>query len=150
MNIILKYIVIFFITIAFKWIFAACFHFGLIQVYESKSDENAQQIYLFFKCFSRVLIVASFIIIFISGFINFGAMAGWQQLLMSFFFFFLLGYFRSSMGLLNHFINLVYFPQLIEDVEWEGVFGEVKNVDGDLYLIHASSKTKLDITHLLQ
>lgn len=149
MDIVLKYVAAFVITIAFKWIFAACFHFGLQQVYEVKSEDNAQQVYSFFKCFSRILIIILFVIVFIWDFISFGAMSGWQQLVMSIFFFFLFGYFKSSMGLLNHFINLIYFPQLVEDVEWEGVFGEIKNIDGDIYLIHESSKTKLDITHLL-
>lgn len=149
MNIIFKYFIVFVITLVFKWTFATCLHFSFIQIHESKSEESAQQLYMFLKYFSRILGLIFFIIVFIWDFIAFGTLTGLQQLIMSMFFFFLFGYYRSSIGLLNHFINLVYFPQLIENVEWEGVFGEIKNVDGDLYLIHNSSKTKLDITHLV-
>ena len=145
-ELLIKYVIMFAITLVFKWIFATCFHFGIKTLHENNSEEESQQIYVFFKYLSWILLVVLFSITLLWDKIGFIHLIGLHKFYILLFSFYLLYYYRSSLRLMSHFINILYFPQLAGDKVFASVFGDVKKIDNKLILIHDSSKTKIDIT----
>ena len=150
MEIIGKYLLMFLITLLFKWIFATCFHFAAKNICENYSEPDSNQVYIFLKYLSWFLIVLLFIITFVWDKIGFVYLTTGHRWGMALFSFFLLYYFRSSMKLISHLINLLYFPQLVGDRIIESAFGDVKKIDERYYFIHDSSKIKIDITNRIR
>ena len=146
MEVVTKYIIMFVVTLIFKWVFATCFHFGIKSLHENYSEPDSQQVYVFFKYLSWAIIVVLFSIILLWDKVGFVHLTNWNKFGISLFGFYLLYYLRSSIKLMSHFINLLYFPQLAGDKVYTSVFGDVKKIDEKFYLIHDSSRTKIDIT----
>ena len=59
MEIIGKYLLMFLITLLFKWIFATCFHFAAKNICENYSEPDSNQMYIFLKYLSWFLFLTS-------------------------------------------------------------------------------------------
>lgn len=150
MEIIGKYLLMFLITLIFKWIFDTGFHFAAKNICENYSESDSNQMYTLLKYLSWVLIVLLFIITLIWDKIGFIYLTTGHKWGIALFNFFLLYYFRRSMQLISHLINLLYFPQLVSDKVIESAFGEVKNIDEKYYFIHNGSKININITNRIK
>lgn len=150
MNIWIRFLIVFMLTIAFKWTFCICYHFIVKQVITGKSDDGPNQLYIFLKYFSFVLLIIFFYILLGWNVINLSQMLVWQKCVSFSFLLFLLGYYQSSLGLLNHLITLVYLPKALSELTASFVFGDVKKQDGDLWFIHYGSHSEINLSKELE
>lgn len=150
MEIFLKYIVMFLITVAFQTVFSVCFHFAAKQICENHSDDTANQLYSFLKYFSLVLVLVFFSIIILWDYIGFFYFFWYHKLGITIFWVYLWLYCKHSMGMLNHLICVIYYPRAAGTFEYDGFWGEFKMVDGKPTMIQEFAWLKLDLSKRLE
>ena len=145
----LKYVVLLLITIVLQLIFTLFFRLSIKQVHEGYSEESANQMHVLLKYTAFVLLFVFFILILLWDFIGFARLTLIHKIIVSLFFFYVLGYCKSCIGMLDHFVCLIYRPNIAGGVEYDGTWGEFKIVDNKPMIIHEFAWLHLDISNRL-
>ena len=145
----LKYVVLLLITIVLQLIFTLFFRLAIKQVHEGYSEENANQMHILLKYTAFVLVFVFFILILLWDFIGFARLTFIHKVIVSLFFFYFLGYCKSAIGMVDHFVCLIYRPDIAGSVEYDGTWGEFKIVDNKPMIIHEFAWLHLDISNRL-
>lgn len=146
----LKIVILILIMNAFKWIFSMFYRIGMEQVLDSYCYEDTETWQLILKAISWFLIFVFFLIVFTWKYIDLSSMIMWQKGIVSCIWLYLLMYYRGSMGLLHHVINLMYYPQLTEETEYISMFGDIRTENNRFILSQDALKKEIDITDILK
>ena len=149
MELLLKYVVLFLITIALYALFSICFRFTVKQIYEGYSEEHANEMYLLLKYVALGLVFGFFALILVWKYIGFGSLIWYHKIFVSLFFLCFWSYTKSCIGILSHLICLIYRPGAVGEIEYDGIWGEIKIIDQKPILINEFALLHLDISKRL-
>lgn len=146
----LKIVILILIMNAFKWIFSFFYRLGMEQVLDSYCYEDTETWQLILKCISWTFTFVLFLIIFTWKYIDFYTMILWQKGMILCILLYLGTYYKASLGLFNHVINLMYYPQLTEETEYNSIFGDIRTENNRFILSQDALKNEIDITDILK